>query len=132
MNRVEIVGRIGREAPEVRFTPGVGTPVSAFQVAVARPRAKDKTDWIEVVTWRGAAEYAANYGRPGRLIEVSGYLTTNSWEDKEGHKRTKTFITAEDIKYLDKSTGDLPNNSPAPSEEYNNDMTPIDDGDIPF
>lgn len=129
MNKTELTGRLIAD-PDLKFTPGEGIPVVTFKLAVDRPRTKNKTDFIKVVAWRSTAEYVANYGTKGRLIELVGFITTNTYE-VEGSKRYETFVTAEELKFLDKKKDGAP--GPKEPEENYGDMTQVDEeGDVPF
>lgn len=136
MNKVVIIGRLTKD-PELKYTPGNGTAVTQITVAVERRFKKDghqEADFIPVVIWGKAAESTAQYTEKGRLIGISGRIQTRSYEAKDGGKRYVTELVAEEVKFLEfaKKSGDA---SYASGEEYGapyDDMTPIDDGDIPF
>lgn len=88
LNVVTLMGRLTAD-PELRTTPG-GVSVSTFRIAVDRGFSKEeqKTDFIDLVAWRGTAEFVCRYFRKGSLIAVSGSLQTRSYEDKNGNRRT--------------------------------------------
>ena len=54
MNQVNLIGRLVRD-PEVRTTQN-GDMVTQITLAVDRPMAKDKTDFITCIFWKKAAE----------------------------------------------------------------------------
>lgn len=136
MNKVVIIGRLTKD-PELKYTPGNGTAVTQITVAVDRRFQKDgqkEADFIPVIIWGKAAENTAQYTEKGRLIGISGRIQTRSYEAKDGGKRYVTELVAEEVKFLEfvKKTAD---SSYTSGEEYGasyDDMTPIDDGDIPF
>lgn len=136
MNKVVIIGRLTKD-PELKYTPGNGTAVTQITVAVERRFKKDgqqEADFIPVVIWGKAAESTAQYTEKGRLIGISGRIQTRSYEAKDGGKRYVTELVAEEVKFLEfaKKSTDASYTS---GEEYGapyEDMTPIDDGDIPF
>lgn len=86
MNSINLVGRLTTD-PELKQTQS-GKSVCSFTLAVSRPRVKDTTDFINVVTWNQSAEYLANYGRKGNLVAVTGVLTSRKFDDKDGNHRT--------------------------------------------
>ena len=95
---------------------------------------QQEADFIPVVIWGKAAESTAQYTEKGRLIGISGRIQTRSYEAKDGGKRYVTELVAEEVKFLEfaKKSADASYTS---GEEYGptyEDMTPIDDGDIPF
>jgi len=104
MNKVCLIGRITRDL-ELRFTPGNGTPVTDFTLAVDRPFTNQKgereADFIRIVVWRKLAEICANNLGKGRLVAVFGRIQTGSYETAEGQKRYTTDIVADEVKFLD-------------------------------
>ena len=136
INKTVIIGRLTSD-PLLKYIPGNGTAVTQITVAVERRFKKDgqqEADFIPVVIWGKAAESTAQYTEKGRLIGISGRIQTRSYEAKDGGKRYVTELVAEEVKFLEfsKKSADASYTS---GEEYGasyEDMTPIDDGDIPF
>lgn len=64
----------------------------------------DRTEWHNIVAWRGLAKLAENYIRKGSSIYVEGKLRTRSWVDEKNGNVTKytTEIYAENIELLGK------------------------------
>ena len=89
-NRAVLMGRICNE-PELKSTPS-GTHVVQFRLAVDRSyQAKGeerKTDFFNIVAWRGTAEFITKYFSKGRMILVDGELQTRQYEDKNGSTQT--------------------------------------------
>ena len=104
LNHIVIMGRLARD-PELRHTQ-TGTPVASFTLAVDRDF-RDKTtgeratDWIDVVAWRGSAEFAAKYFTKGRMAVVEGRLQIRDWTDKDGNKRRAAEVVADNIYFGD-------------------------------
>ncbi len=104
LNRIIIMGRLARD-PELRHTQS-GTPVASFRLAVDRD-VRDKstgeriTDWIDVVAWRGTAEFVSKYFAKGRMAVVEGRLQMRDWTDKEGNRRTSAEVVADNIYFGD-------------------------------
>lgn len=143
MNKVVLIGRLTKD-PELRFTPGAGTAVASLTLAVDRRIKKEgqpEADFINCVAFGKTAEIMAQYLSKGRLVGVSGNIRTGSYEAKDGTKRYTTDVYIDEFQFLEKGNGARPvtsNNSEfgAPSafggDSFDMDMTPIDDGDIPF
>ena len=136
INKVVIIGRLTAD-PTLKYTPGSGTAVTTVTLAVDRAFVKDgkkEADFIPVVIWGKSAESTAQYMKKGLLMGVAGRIQTRSYEAKEGGKRYVTEVVAEEIKFLQWANDK--NDSAATSSESDyggyDDMTPIDDGDIPF
>lgn len=131
MNKVVLIGRLTKD-PELKYTPGAGTAVTTVTLAVDRRYSKDEkkeADFIPVVIWGKSAEATAQHMKKGLLMGVSGRIQTRSYEAKDGGKRYATEVVAEEIKFL--QWGDKQQSSGGDYSSYE-DMTPVDDGDIPF
>ena len=102
VNNTTILGNLTRD-PELRFTPN-GTPVASFGIAVNRNiKNKDSGEWetqvsfFNVTAWYKLAENCAESLNKGDRILVSGRLSQDSWEDKEGQKRSAVKVIADVI-----------------------------------
>ena len=101
MNTAAILGRFAAD-PELKHTSS-GVAVTSFTLAVdrnyAKPGQERQTDWIDVVAWRGTAEFICKYFAKGRMIAVSGFLQTRTWEDKQGSRRKATELVAREVHF---------------------------------
>lgn len=132
MNKVVLIGRLTKD-PELKFTPGSGTAVTTFNIAVERRYKKEgqaQADFIPVVVWGKVAEATANYTAKGKLVAVSGRIETRSYDAKDGTKRYITEVVAEEVQFLEWTTNK--NNAINNDPSYCTDVTPVDDDDIPF
>ncbi|MBR0576557.1 single-stranded DNA-binding protein [Proteiniclasticum sp. BAD-10] len=140
MNKVVLIGRLTKD-PELKYTPGSGTAVTTITLAVDRRFSKDnqrEADFIPVVIWGKSAESTAQYMSKGKLMSVAGRIQTRSYEAKDGGRRYVTEVVAEEVKFLEwgnktqgQNGGFAGNDEPGYGASFD-DMTPIDDGDIPF
>lgn len=130
LNHIVIMGRLTHD-PELRRTAS-STPVTSFSLAVERDfknaDGTKETDFIDVVAWRGTAEFAAKYFTKGRMVVVDGRLQTRKWTDKDGNKRTATEINADHLYFADSKREDAPEEKPAQTFEE----VMEEDGDLPF
>jgi single-strand DNA-binding protein len=95
LNKITLIGRLTSD-PELRLTANE-TAVTNYTLAVARDYGKDKqTDFIDIVAWRGGAEFAAKHFKKGMQVAVVGRLETRNWEDKNGNKRKAVEVKAEE------------------------------------
>lgn len=136
MNKVVLVGRLTKD-PELRFAAGSGSAVCRFTVAVNRPFKKDETDFIGCVAFGKTAETIAQYLTKGREIAVSGSIRTGSYDAQDGTKRYTTDVNVESFDFIGgKEISDVeqPQNGLTVDEAFpvDPDITPVDDGDIPF
>ena len=107
INKVILVGNVGRD-PEVRYLEknlvvanfSLATTERAFttQNGVQVP---ERTEWHNIVAWRGLAEICEKYIKKGSQLYIEGKLQTRSWE-KDGVKRYSTEIYADSIELLGK------------------------------
>ena len=104
LNKCFFMGRLTRD-PELRHTQS-GTAVASFTLAVERDF-KDKqtgekaTDFIDVVAWRGTAEFVSRFFSKGRMAVVVGSLQIREWTDKDGNKRRTAEVVAENVYFGD-------------------------------
>lgn len=96
-NTITISGNLTRD-PELKFL-GSGTAVADLSVAVNR---KDKdgnesTSFIDVTAWQTLAENVAESLTRGARVIVTGRLEQQTWEDKDGGKRSKLVLIADDV-----------------------------------
>lgn len=108
VNKVILIGNLGKD-PELRYTPG-GQPVATFTLATTERwndrngQRQDRTEWHNVVVWGKLAELVNQYLKKGRSAYIEGRIATRSWDDKDGNKRYKTEIVANQVQFLG-STG---------------------------
>lgn len=100
LNHITVAGRLTRN-PEMRRTAN-GTAVASFALAVDRDyTSKDggerETDFVDIVAWRGTAEFVCKYFTKGQLAIVSGRLQIRPWTDDNGNKRRSTEVVAEHV-----------------------------------
>lgn len=104
LNRVEIIGRLGKD-PEARSTPK-GTQFAVFSVAVDRKwksksgEARQETDWFNVEAWGKTGEVCLKYLAKGRLVYIEGGLRTTRYEH-EGETRYFTKVVVQRMLMLD-------------------------------
>lgn len=113
MNSVNIIGRVGGEV-ELRYTPS-GKSVAALTLAVDDGWGENKkTAWIGVTLWGATAELAKKTVQKGDRLGISGRLSQEEWEDKEGKKQRKTKVTCESMHLL---TNKRTDNAAAPESQ---------------
>lgn len=131
--------------PELHHTPS-GVSVTSFTIAVDRSYQKAgadrQADFIDIVAWRGTADFVCKYFRKGQLIAVQGSIQTRIYQDKDGNKRKAFEIVADKVSFcgskLDSAdsparnyqpyTSSAPDVNPGPGEFTE---IPTDD-DLPF
>lgn len=132
------VGFIGKKGIELRFSAGTGNAVAKFSLNI--PRAynkgdKKEYDFISCVAFGKSGEFLANNTDKIKRLLVEGHIQTGSYDAKDGTKRYTTDVIVEKTDVIEWNN-DVPaessgNNEGLP-ESFGKDLTPVDDGDIPF
>ena len=125
VNRVQLLGRIGRDA-ETKQTTGDLT-VSNFTLATNRSVKsatgyRQQTDWHNVVVWR--SENLGPYLTKGKQVFVEGRLQSKTYTDDGGKKRSRIEVIAENVILLSR---DEQNGKAATKEALG-----VSDDDTPF
>jgi len=105
VNKVLLVGHLAAE-PEVKATPA-GMYVAKMRLATNtyagkddEGKAKERTEFHNLVAFGKQAEFAGQYLKKGRLIYIDGRLQTSTWDDPSGQKRYRTEVVVEEIKFV--------------------------------
>ena len=107
VNKVILIGNAGKD-PEVRYLEK-NVAVANFTLATTDRafttqggiQVPERTEWHNIVSWRGLAELAEKYIRKGSQLYIEGKIQTRSY-DKDGIKRYVTEIFADTIQLLGK------------------------------
>ena len=106
LNRVELIGRLGRD-PELKYSQA-GAPVCRFNVATDESYTDrngnrvDRVEWHTVIAFQKLAENCSQYLKKGSLVYIEGSLTTRKWQDQQGQDRYSTEIRAQRVQFLDR------------------------------
>lgn len=101
LNRVMLLGNLGAD-PELRMTAS-GQAVLKLRLATSetyldRNRVRqERTDWHSIVIWGKRAEALSKILNKGSRVFIEGRLQTSSYDDREGHKRYKTEVIANNL-----------------------------------
>ena len=138
VNKVILVGNVGKD-PEVRYLDK-NVAVANFPLATTErgyttqsgTQVPERTEWHNIVAWRGLAELSEKYIRKGSQLYVEGKLQTRSWE-KDGIKRYTTDIVVDTIQLLGKRS-DRPEEQQTASPIADNVVSepPVMEDDLPF
>ena len=100
MNRVELLGRLTKDAIINEGTSGKGKDAVAwknarFTLAVDRPNNREKADFISCIAWAGLADLIQKYVNKGDQLAVEGCIETRSYEgaDKKMNYVTEVRVT---------------------------------------
>jgi len=108
VNKVILLGNVGKD-PEVRYFDNGGA-VANFTLATTErgytaangTQVPDRTEWHNIVLWRGLAEIAEKYVKKGSKLFIEGKIRTRSYDDMAGNKRYITEVWGDSMELLDR------------------------------
>ena len=104
INKVILVGNLGKD-PEVRHLEN-NVAVATFTLATSESykdktgQRIEKTEWHNIVMWRGLAEVAEKFLKKGQMVYIEGKIRSRNYQDKEGQTRYTTEIVADEMTML--------------------------------
>lgn len=106
VNKVILIGNVGKD-PEVRYVES-NVAVANFPLATSErgytsrsgAQIPERTEWHNIVLWRGLAEVAEKYVKKGTQLYIEGKLRTRSWTDSNNIQRYTTEIFADNMEIL--------------------------------
>jgi len=144
------MGRLTRD-PEVKYSQGEKPmAIARYSLAVDRRGRKgdgneQTADFINIVAFGKAGEFAEKYFRQGMRVLVSGRIQTGSYTNKDGQKIYTTDIIVDDQEFADSknagggngnSAGNQATSRPAPTSAIGDGFMNIPDGveddELPF
>ena len=133
MNKVILMGRLTRD-PEIRYSNNIA--IGRYAIAVDRRHQQEGSqqtaDFINVVTFGKAAEFAEKYLKKGTKVLVTGRIQTGSYTNKDGQKVFTTDVVAEDQEFCEKKAdGNTAQRNEGPTDGFMSLPDGIED-DLPF
>lgn len=106
VNKVILLGNVGKD-PEVRYLD-TGIAVATFPLATTDraytlangTQVPERTEWHNLVLWRGLAETAEKYVHKGDKLYIEGKIRGRSYDDQKGAKRYITEIFVDNMEML--------------------------------
>ena len=106
LNKVQLIGNVGRE-PDVRYLDG-GVAVATFPLATTDraytlangTQVPERTEWHNIVVWRGLAETVEKYVHTGDKLYIEGKIRRRSYDDQNGVKRYVVEIFTDNMEML--------------------------------
>ncbi|MBE6299430.1 MAG: single-stranded DNA-binding protein [Bacteroidales bacterium] len=136
VNKVILVGNVGKD-PEVRYVES-NVAVANFPLATSERgytsrsgvQIPERTEWHNIVLWRGLAEVAEKYVKKGTQLYIEGKLRTRSWTDSNNVVRYTTEIYADNMEILSRRDT---NNAQASQEQTAVESPVVEESDeLPF
>lgn len=124
VNKVILIGNVGKD-PDVKYFDN-GSVVANFTLATTErgytaangTQIPDRTEWHNIVCWRGLAKVAEQFVKRGTQIYVEGKIRSRTYDDANGVKRYVNEIYADNLELLGsrrREGADGSDNSPYPS-----------------
>ncbi|MBR2241752.1 MAG: single-stranded DNA-binding protein [Prevotella sp.] len=106
MNKVMLIGNVGKD-PEVRYYEQ-DQAVAQIRLATTEKgytlqngtQIPDRTDWHNVVFYRGLAKVVEKYVHKGDKLYVEGRIRYRSYDDQKGIRQYVTEIIADNMEML--------------------------------
>lgn len=106
LNKVQLIGNVGKD-PDVRYLDS-GVAVATFPLATTDrgytlangTQVPERTEWHNIVLWKGLAEIAEKYVHKGDKLYIEGKLRTRSYDDQNGIKRYVVEIFGDNMELL--------------------------------
>lgn len=106
LNKVMLIGNLGKD-PDVRYLDN-GVAVASMSIATTEKgytakngtEVPDRTEWHNIILWRGLAETAEKYLHKGDKVYIEGSLRNRSYDDQAGIKRSITEVYADRMELL--------------------------------
>lgn len=137
INKAILVGNLGKD-PEVRVLDQ-GVTLARFSLATTESfrnrdgKNEDRTEWHNVVLWRGLAEVAGKYLKKGSTIYLEGRIINRSWDTPEGVKKYITEIEGDKMVMLDSRPGERSEGPPLNTyADFPADNKTAGNDDLPF
>ncbi len=106
MNKVMLIGNVGKD-PDVRYYDR-DEAVAAFPLATTErgytlqngTQVPDRTEWHNIVLYRGLAKIAERYIHKGDKLYIEGKIRSRSYDDAKGIKKYVIEIVGENMEML--------------------------------
>lgn len=131
-----LIGNVGQE-PEVRYYEA-DQAVAQVRLATTErgytlpngTQVPDRTDWHNLVFYRGLAKIVERYVHKGDKIYVDGRLRYRSYDDQRGQRRMVTEVYVDNMELLTpRGSQQADSNADSPSDQPSD---PVTTGKLPF
>lgn len=106
VNKVILIGNVGKD-PEIKYFDN-GSAVANFTLATTErgytaangTQIPDRTEWHNVVCWRGLAKVVEQFVKKGSQLYIEGKIRSRSYDDTNGIKRFISEIYVDNLELL--------------------------------
>ncbi|MDD2246861.1 MAG: single-stranded DNA-binding protein [Proteiniphilum sp.] len=145
VNKVILVGNVGKD-PEIKYFDN-DVAKANFSLATSErgyttsggTQVPERTEWHNIVCWRGLAQVAEKFVKKGTLLYIEGKIRSRSYDDQNGIKRYITEIVADNLELLSRRSGGGESENTGGKQDFSNstdtsgepgDISEVDD--LPF
>lgn len=138
VNKVILVGHVGKD-PDVKHFDN-GTAVASFSLATTEKgytaqngtTIPDRTEWHNIVCWRGLAKVAEQFVKKGNQLYIEGKIRSRSYDDANGVKRYVTEVYVDNLELLGGKSNQNSESEQTPIESQHTTASIDEDDDLPF
>ena len=136
VNKVILIGNVGRE-PNVRY---IERDVAVASLSLATSdraytlpngtQVPERTEWHNLVFWRGLAQTVEKYVHKGDKLYVEGSIHSRSYDDQNGVRRTVVEIWVDNMEMLSRQQQPAQQTAAQPVQSTAQPTAP--EGQMPF
>ncbi|MBO7260502.1 MAG: single-stranded DNA-binding protein [Bacteroidaceae bacterium] len=139
VNKVILIGNVGKD-PEVRYLDNhvcvanltLATTDRAYTLQNGT-QVPERTEWHNLVFWRGLAETVEKFVHKGDKLYVEGAIRYRNYDDQNGVKRYVTEIFVDSFEMLSSKSQQKPQQEvSAQAQKPEAQIPPKSDSDLPF
>jgi single-strand DNA-binding protein len=138
VNKVILIGNVGKD-PDVRYLDN-GVAVATLSLATTErgytlqngTQVPDRTEWHNIVLWRGLAQTAEKYVHKGDKLYIEGKIRSRSYDDQNGIKRSIVEIFADNMEMLTPRGTAQPQQQPMQQQPVQQPVVENPSDDLPF
>jgi single-strand DNA-binding protein len=106
INKVILVGNVGKD-PDIKYFDSDNAKAN-FSLATSErgytaangTQVPERTEWHNIVCWRGLAKIVEQFVRKGTQLYIEGKIRSRSYDDQNGIKRYITEVYADNLEIL--------------------------------
>lgn len=138
LNKVQLIGRVGQE-PSVKYFDA-NQAVATFPLATTDrgytlangTQVPERTEWHNIVLWRGLAQVAEKYVHKGDMLYVEGKIRSRQYDDQNGVHRTRVEIYVDNMELLSPKSNSQQPSVAAPQQAPAQPENPSPGDGLPF
>ncbi len=138
VNKVTLIGNVGKD-PDVRYLDNhvcvanitLATTDRAYTLQNGT-QVPERTEWHNLVFWRGLAETVEKYVHKGDKLYVEGAIRYRNYDDQNGVKRYVTEIFVDSFEMLSSRGQQKQQDASVQAANPESQVPPKSESDLPF